>query len=170
MDYGASTIVAKGGDSAEQGDGTVVLEKVKTGERVVAKQELAKEVKVGMRMPSFKVLNQADARPWHFQELLPSNGTWRVVMFPGDVRKKDVKRRLAALGDKLGGEDSFLKRYTPQGMTYDGIFELLAVHKAPRREATIFDFPEVFRPWGESDGWDYWKIFVDDEVSLPLTV
>lgn len=35
-------------------------------ERVVGKQELATDVKMGMRMPSFQVLNQADARPWQF--------------------------------------------------------------------------------------------------------
>ena len=167
VDYGASTIVAKGGDSAEQGDGTVLLDKVKTGDRVIAQQDLAKEIKVGMRMPSFKVLNQADARPWHFQELLPSNGRWRVVVFPGDVRKADVKKRLNVLGEKLGGAQSFLKRYTPSGLKYDAVFELLTCHKTPRKEATVFDFPEVFRPWDESDGWDYWKIFVDDEVNSP---
>jgi phenol 2-monooxygenase len=27
----------------------------------------------------------------------------------------------------------------------------------------IFDFPEVFRQYDAVDGWDYWKIFVDDE-------
>ena len=168
VDYGASSIVAKAGDSAEQGDGTVVLAKVKTGDRVISKQDLATDVRVGMRMPSFKVLNQADARPWHFQELLSSNGTWRVVVFPGDIRPEAVKKRLAALGEKLGAQDSFLKKYTPRGQKYDSIIELLTVHKAPRTEATMFDFPEVFRPWGESEGWDYWKIFVDDAVSLSV--
>lgn len=28
-------------------------------------QSLAKEVLIGKRMPSVKVLNQSDARPWH---------------------------------------------------------------------------------------------------------
>jgi phenol 2-monooxygenase len=37
------------------------------------------------------------------------------------------------------------------------------VHSGPRTSATIFDFPEVFRPYHEVDGWDYWKIFVDDQ-------
>jgi phenol 2-monooxygenase len=40
---------------------------------------------------------------------------------------------------------------------------VLTVHSAPRQETTIFDFPAVFRPWDETDGWDYWKIFVDDQ-------
>jgi phenol 2-monooxygenase (NADPH) len=72
VNYGASVVVAKEGDSTKQGDGTDVMGKEAL--RVVTKQDLAKDVKVGMRMPSFKVLNQADARPWHFQELLKSRG------------------------------------------------------------------------------------------------
>ena len=162
VDYGASVIVAKEGNAEEQGDGTDVSGEDKT--RVDSVQERATDVKVGMRMPSFKVLNQADARPSHFQELLKSNGTWRVVVFPGDIRKPETKDRLASLGSKLASQDSFLKRYTPATERYDSVIELLAVHAAPRREATVFDFPEVFRPWDELEGWDYWKIFVDDEV------
>lgn len=59
--------------------------------RVVSKQDLATEIKVGKRMPSFKVLNQVDARPWHFQELLKSKGYWRLVVFAGNM--KDVRQK-----------------------------------------------------------------------------
>jgi phenol 2-monooxygenase len=161
VDYGVSMIVAKSGDAGEQGDGTDVS--VKGGGGVVSRQELASEVKVGMRMPSFKVLNQADARPWHFQELLRSNGRWRVVVFAGDVLDKGQKARIDELGKKLSEKGSFLKKYTPSGGKYDSVIEVLTVHSSPRQEVTIFDFAEVFRPWDERDGWDYWKIFVDDQ-------
>lgn len=116
-----------------------------------------------MRIPSVKVLNQSDARPSHFQELLPSNGTWRVVVFPGDVTQPRQKERLARLGEKLIAKNSFLKRYTPPTFRYDSVIELLIVHCAPRQEVIIFDFPEAFRPYDEVDGYDYWKIFVDAE-------
>lgn len=161
VDYGASMLVAKKGDAGEQGDGTDVG--VAGGGGVVSSQELAGEVKVGMRMPSFKVLNQADARPWHFQELLRSNGRWRVVVFAGDVLDKGQKARVDGLGKKLGGEGSFLKKYTPQGWRYDSVIEVLTVHSSPRHEVTVFDFEEVFRPFEAKDGWDYWKVFVDDQ-------
>ncbi|OAL35726.1 hypothetical protein AYO20_05107 [Fonsecaea nubica] len=161
VDYGASVIVAKSGDSTEQGDGTEVL-----GEqtlRVISTQDLAAGVQVGMRMPSFKVLNQADARPWHFQELLKSNGTWRLVVFAGDIVGNPAqKARLDALGEKLGSATSFLKRFTPPGGRYDSVIEVLSVHSSKRKAVTIFDFPAVFRPWDDRDGWDYWKIHVDD--------
>ncbi|KAK5955407.1 hypothetical protein OHC33_003045 [Knufia fluminis] len=161
VDYGASVIVAKSGSAKDQGDGTEVLGDEKL--RVVSSDGLATGLEVGKRMPSFKVLNQADARPWHFQELLKSNGTWRVVVFAGDIRDAAQKRRLDRLGEKLGGEDSFLRLCTPSGARYDSVIGLLSCHSAPRQETTIFDFPEVFRPWDENDGWDYWKVHVDDQ-------
>ncbi|KAK4986753.1 hypothetical protein LTR66_007786 [Elasticomyces elasticus] len=162
VNYGASVIVAKKGDAAEQGDGSDVAMK-KKALQINSNQSLATNVKLGMRMPSFKVLNQSDARPSHFQELLKSNGRWRVIIFPGDISIPQQADRLANLGNILAAPDSFLRRYTPSEARYDSVFELLAVHAAPRQKTTIFDFPEAFRPYDVRDGWDYWKIFVDDQ-------
>lgn len=167
VDYGASMIVAKDGSSKDQGDGTDVLEdkQQQKSTRVTSKPELATGIEVGKRLASFKVLNQADARPWHFQELLKSNGRWRVIVLAGNVTDSTQRERLEKLGDRLSSPDSFLKYCTPPDQRYDSVIEVLALHSAPRRSVTIFDFPEAFRPWHESEGWDYWKIFVDDEVS-----
>ena len=167
VDYGASLIVAKAGDSTTQGDGTDVMGGVDASHRLVSNQDLATNIKVGMRMPSFKVLNQADARPWHFQELLKSTGCWRLVVFAGDIKNGtnagNQKAKIDRLGAQLAGEDSFLKKFTPRTKRYGGVIEVLTVHASPRQETTVFDFPAVFRPWDERDGWDYWKVFVDDE-------
>jgi phenol 2-monooxygenase len=131
--------------------------------RAASNPEFASKCEIGMRIPSVKVLNQSDARPSHFQELLPSNGTWRAVIFPGDIRLPRQKERLARLGQQLASSDSFLKRFTPPNARYDSVIELLAVHAAPRREVDLFDLPEAFRQYDEVDGWDYWETFVDDE-------
>lgn len=161
VDYGASVIVAKEGDTADQGDGTDVS--VASAYRVVSSQRLAPDILVGKRMPSVKVLNQSDARPWHFQELLPSNGRWRVVVFPGDISQSAQKLKLEKVGAVFADKKSFLSSFTPPKARYDEVFEVLAVHSAPRTQTTIFDFPEVFRQYDEFDGWDYMKIYVDDE-------
>lgn len=161
VDYGASAIVAKPGESTTQGDGTDVS--VERSLRVTSKPSLATGISLGKRVPSFKVLNQSDARPSHFQELLKSNGRWRVVVFPGDV--VNISRqaaRLKVLGEKLAASDSFVRRFTKSGARYDSVFEVLLVHAGGRTETDIFNFPEVFRQYDELDGWDYWKIFVDD--------
>ena len=103
-----------------------------------------------------------DGRPWQFQELLPSNGRWRLVVFTGDIRQSEQRSKLEAVGSAIDDKNSFLRRFTPPTGPFDSVFELLAVHSAPRAEATIFDFPEVFRHYDEVDGWDYSKIHVDD--------
>ena len=153
-------IVAKEGSSAEQGDGTDVSGKA---EDARSKQELATKVSLGMRMPSFKVLNQSDARPWHFQELLKSNGRWRLVVFCGDVLDGSQSTKLEELGNKLNAPDSFIRRYTRSEAAIDSLIECLAVHASPRTKVDIFHFPLIFRPFTTTDGWDYSKICVDDE-------
>lgn len=114
-------------------------------------------------MPSCKVLQQSDARPWDFQELLPSNGQWRVVIFTGDISKPDQRQKLDSIGAFINDKGSFLHKHTPHAARRDTVFDILAVHRAPRKTMTIFDFPEIFRMHDEVDGWDYSKIFVDDE-------
>lgn len=162
VDYGASVLVAKPGSPVSEGDGTDAP-RATLKSRVSSKPEMATKIDLGMRIPSFKVMNQADTRPWHFQELLKSNGRWRVVLFAGDVADASQMARIHALGHKLSSQQSFVKRFTPPSARYDAVIEVLTLHSAKRTDFTIFDFPEPLRPFDERDGWDYWKIFVDDE-------
>ncbi|KFZ22777.1 hypothetical protein V502_02740 [Pseudogymnoascus sp. VKM F-4520 (FW-2644)] len=160
VDYGASLIVAKDGSSIDQGDGTDVG--VINSKRAVSKQQLATNVKLGMRMPSFKVLNQSDARPWHFQEILRSTGQWRLVVFAGDVSDKAQMSRVQKLGETLAAKDSFISRFTPAGKPINSVIEILTIHSAPRASTELHDFHDIFHPYSERDGWDYWKIYADD--------
>ncbi|KFY94209.1 hypothetical protein V500_03367 [Pseudogymnoascus sp. VKM F-4518 (FW-2643)] len=160
VDYGASLIVAKDGSSIDQGDGTDVG--VINSKRAVSKQQLATNVKLGMRMPSFKVLNQSDARPWHFQEILRSTGQWRLVVFAGDVSDKAQMSRVQKLGEALAAKDSFISRFTPAGKPINSVIEILTIHSAPRASTELHDFHDIFHPYSERDGWDYWKIYADD--------
>ncbi|KAE8315369.1 FAD binding domain-containing protein [Aspergillus transmontanensis] len=161
VNYGTSVIVAKEGDSTEQGDGTEVAANVQR--RVVSKTHLATKIDIGKRMPSFKVLNQSDARPWHLQELLKSNGRWRIIVFPGQLTVPQNMQRMQKLGDKLGSQDSFIRQYTPSGQPIDSLIEVLTVHAGPRTGVELLDLPEAFHPFDEQMGWDYWKVYVDDQ-------
>lgn len=152
----------KEGDAAEQGDGSDVAAKDKSLQ-ISSRQSLANKLNIGMRIPSFKVLNQADARPWHFQELLKSNGTWRIVVFAGNLGSRRQAEKLATIGRSLGAQDSFVRRFTPKSSNNESVFEILGVHAGRRQQTTIFDFPEIFRTFDERDGWDYSKILVDDQ-------
>ena len=159
VDYGKSLIVAKDGLAQEQGDGTEGID----GESAQSKPDLAVEVKLGMRMPSFKVLNQSDARPWHLQELLKSNGRWRVIVFAGDILSSSQGERIQRIGTELNAPDSFIRRYTPNSQSIDSVIEVLAVHSSNRKDVDVFDLPAIFRPFSPTEGWDYAKIYVDDE-------
>lgn len=164
VDYGTSLIVAKPGDAASEGDGSDVSAGSNKKPQVVGKQSLSSVIKLGMRMPSFQVLSQADARPWQFQELLKSNGRWRVVVFAGDIKQPAQKARVQALGEALARPDSFLHRYTPADAPIDSVIEVLTIHSSPRREVELLeDFHEIFHPFRKDVGWDYWKVFVDDD-------
>ncbi|CZT43526.1 probable FAD monooxygenase [Rhynchosporium secalis] len=160
VDYGASVLVAKEGNAQEQGDGTdMCLDKSK---RTMGNQALAANINIGMRMPSFQVLNQADARPWQFQEMLKSDGRWRIVLFAGDVSSAKQMERVTNLGSTLSGPKSFIRRFTPAEKKIDSLFDILTIHSAKRAETELHSFPDIFHPFDERDGWDYWKVFVDD--------
>jgi phenol 2-monooxygenase (NADPH) len=162
VDYGASIIVAKEGDLAEQGDGTnMSVAGQDEKKRVVGKQHLSSDIKIGMRMPSFQVLNQADARPLQFQELLKSNGRWRIVLFAGDLQNPHQWSRMTNLAQTLSHPLSFLSRYNGRSGPNSTI-EILTLHSSPRTSIEFLDLPDIFHPFFEAEGWDYWKVFVDD--------
>jgi phenol 2-monooxygenase (NADPH) len=163
VDYGASLIVAKAGDLAQQGDGTNISALGEEKDRVVGKQHLSTNIKIGMRMPSFQILNQADARPSQFQELLKSNGRWRLVVFAGDLQDPRQWERITRFGATLADPSSFLSRYNKAGGTANSVIELLTLHSSPRTSIELLDLPDVFHPYSEREGWDYWKVFVDDQ-------
>ncbi|KAF2138052.1 uncharacterized protein K452DRAFT_321418 [Aplosporella prunicola CBS 121167] len=148
VDYGGSMLVAKQGET-----------NVKAG-----KQHLAANVPLGMRFPSFKVMNQADSRPWHFQERLPSDGRWRIILFAGNISSPAQKERVEKFCAALDKPSSFLHRFTPASEPIDSVIEILTVHSAKRYETELLrDFPEILHPFSETRGWAYDKVYVDDE-------
>lgn len=166
INYGASTLVMKAGDAVHQGDGSAVTTSAAgqtTPEAFDKKQALATGLPVGMRFNSFKVLNQADGRPWHFQERLKADGRFRVVLFAGNILDPIQKTRVNSFCQALGAPDSFLRVATPPSSAIDSIVEVLTVHSSKRTETELLrDFPAILHLFDEHNGWDYNKVFVDD--------
>jgi hypothetical protein len=155
VDYGTSMLVAKPGSAADQGDGTDVASNQAT--KVVARQELATGVKLGMRFPSFKVLNQSDARPWEFQQKLRSDGRFRLIVFAGNVLDKEQQARLRVFCQRLT-ESAFLAEHLHKNI------DILTCHASKRVDVELLrDFPDVLHPFDEKLGWDYDSVYVDDE-------
>ena len=153
VNYGPSNLVAKPGDAAKIAQ-----------DEFDKKQALATGLPVGMRFNSFKVLNQACARPWHFQERLKADGRFRVVLFAGEILKPAQKARVDKFCQLLDSPSSFLHRATPKGKPIDNIIEVLTIHSSKRVDTELLrDFPAILHPFDDHTGWDYNKVFVDDE-------
>lgn len=58
-------------------------------------QSRAKNLTVGMRFPSSRVIRFCDALEMQFLKAFSSDGRWRVVIFTGDVRQIAASRRLS---------------------------------------------------------------------------
>ena len=162
VDYGASILVARPGDSADQGDVDDIGPVINGIDKVVGKQKLAINIKLGMRFPSFQVLNQSDARPWQFGQFLKSDGRFRIIILAGNLKDEKQWKRLQGFGELLAKPDSVIHRYTPSAKPIDSVIEILVIHSALRQEIELLDLHEIFHPFDEKRGWDYDKVFVDD--------
>ena len=162
VDYGASLLVAKPGKSTDQGDGTEIESDISVMGKVIGNQELANNIPLGMRFPSFQVLNQSDARPWQFCHFLKSDGRFRIVIFAGNLKDSPQWQRVQSLGEELAKPDSLIHRYKASKKPIDSVIEILLIHSAPRQEVELLDLHDIFHPFDEKLGWDYDKVFVDD--------
>ena len=62
---------------------------------------LAKNVMVGMRLPSAQVVRYCDSKPVQLMTSLKSDGRWRVMTFVGDLQLAQNQRNLAAVGTRI---------------------------------------------------------------------
>lgn len=159
VDYERSVLIAKPQKFAVVDDTTAIS----SHQPVTGKAELATGILIGKRLPSFKVLNQSDARPWHLAEFLRADGRFRIIVFAGDVTFPDQKFRVVRFCQALEAPQAAIKRVTPSDAPVDSVIQILTVHHAPRTSVDIFTFPELLRPFDGQKGWDYDSIFVDDE-------
>jgi len=152
-------------------------------EASISKQHLTSKIILGRRIPSCRILNQAEVRPVQLHDLLKADGHWRLVVFAGDLSNSTQRARFETLGKALASPSSCLQKYpfrdtdnnisTPliSGQLhkvesrYNGLVELFTIHAARRTSISLLELPEVFYgPWDEELGCDYWKVFVDDEA------
>lgn len=123
-------------------------------------QRLARHVPIGQRMPSFQVLNHASARPTAVAELLPSTGQWRMLIFAGEVTISSQMEKLKKLSSALADDRSCLQRYSRTGWQSIELFTFIA---GKRDETPLLSLPAIFHPYDEKLGWDYGRVFSDEE-------
>ncbi|RMJ23132.1 hypothetical protein PHISP_06002 [Aspergillus sp. HF37] len=121
----------------------------------------AKHISLGMRLPSVPVIRQADAACRQLAETLVSDGSWRLIVFPGDLRRPDRLDVLNAFADAFSARSHLLA--TTRGKRLSAICMVL-VHSSPRASVNLLDLPGTFHPFDDALGYDYWKVFADDSA------
>lgn len=159
VDYGANMLTtnstnALNGVRSEESD----FDTSQEVKQVDGKQNLATNVPLGQRFPSFKVVNHSDARSWHLGKWLKSDCRFRILIFAGDVSDPQQMKRVHDFAFKINSPESILRRCRKD--IYE-LIDILTIHCAPRDKVELSDFPEVLHPFDAQSGWDYDKIFVD---------
>lgn len=106
----------------------------------------------GMRLPDFQMVNQADGVPVTIHHRLAMNGQFRTLVFAGDISQEYNFQRLVKFGRWF---TTFQQRYVGA--------EVIVIHSAKRADVELMDLPDVFHPWNEQDGYNYWGVYADDE-------
>ena len=111
---------------------------------IVAKgsQSTLSNLVVGKRLPSRQVVTYSDARPRHLDQLMPSDGRWRLLALVGDVRHDSQLKAMYKLAAYLGT----LQRFTPPDRDVDGLIECLTIVATSRIAFNYESFPDALRP------------------------
>ncbi|GFF52711.1 phenol 2-monooxygenase [Aspergillus udagawae] len=131
-----------------------------------SRPSVARNLRVGARIPSVLIVNQSDSQACHLQQILPGTGQWNLIVFGGDIAGADQKRRVEDLADALNSPSSaFEKLNDPVSVARRGFPALgvYLIHCADRLSIELNDLSTVFRPWTK-DGVDYGRVWADGKA------
>ena len=131
--------------------------------RILSDSTLAPGIHIGRRMPSARVVCQAEAAPVNLANALPSNGKWRVMVFGGDITHSSQRNKVRNLGPPL---EQLRQKYNLSTQASRSPLEVVLVHRAKRTDFSVLDLHPVYRPWDDEVGYDYWRIFSDDAAEF----
>ncbi|KAL4885436.1 FAD binding domain-containing protein [Aspergillus karnatakaensis] len=127
-------------------------------------QEAAKNLIVGMRLQGVQVIRFCDAKVLKTVDALPSDGRWRVVVFPGDIRQQSASTKLNQLGEYLFSSHGPIQKYLSPGADIDSLIEVILILSGERLEIQQEQIPDAFWPTtGKYRMRDLHKIYIDDE-------
>ena len=124
---------------------------------------IAKNIALGQRLPSHKVVSQCDSTVVHLANALPSTGKWRILVFAGDLSSKKQRKVVHSLGETL---QNLQRKYSKDGSHATSTIEVLLLNSGSRASVEPLDLHEVYHPWDGAQGWDLWKIFSDDAADF----
>ncbi|KAK8088327.1 FAD-dependent monooxygenase [Apiospora hydei] len=124
-------------------------------------KESATRLEVGMRFPSAQVVRLCDAKAMQLVRALPSDSSWHIVVFAGDIRDGEVSARLDEVSRELS---DIMHEFVPEGVGPDSILHFVLVLSGRRTEIELQQIPEVFTPiTGKLQLKCLLNVFVDDQ-------
>lgn len=133
--------------------------------KIHSKPSLATKLTLGQRLPSYRVTNHLTAEVDHIHKALKSTGQWRILLFPGDLSNSTRFSKFQDLGHRLAGPSSFIRNCTSPSLPIDSVIEILTIHTSNRNDVAALELPDIFHPWSDSKGHDYFKMFARDNES-----
>ena len=120
------------------------------------RQDLATGFTLGKRFKSVNTVRVADAVPVHIGHHHRADGRFRIYAFADADRTA-----LNAWAEwMLSDEASPIRRFTPEGVDIDTVFDVKAVYQQPHHDVAIETVPKVFLPASGPYGLpDYEKIY-----------
>ncbi|KAH8896524.1 hypothetical protein GQ53DRAFT_779076 [Thozetella sp. PMI_491] len=122
---------------------------------------LAGKLVVGMRFPSTQVVRLSDARAIQLVTAMPANSQWHLVVFSGDILKRQAAEALKKCTADL---ERIVQTFTPQHQDMDSVIQALLVLKSDRSKVEVHHVPSLFTP--TTGRWKIkclHKVFFDDE-------
>ena len=131
----------------------------------MSKHHLAKNVTVGLRLPSTRLTRMADAKPMHLSEAIPADGRWRILVFGGDLSTAQNASKLQRLGEYLDSAESPIRLFTPPVQDIDSVVETLVILSGRRHSVDYPDLHKYFWPvTGKHRLRNLYKVLFDDEA------
>ncbi|KGU20721.1 hypothetical protein MGK_06133 [Candida albicans P57055] len=153
VDYEDSLLINKSKSKQDKNDDG-------DGDGLMVMNKLAPKIPIGRRLYSVKMISQADGRPIHIADRLSSDGRFRVLIFPGDIKQYPNNLKiLHSFQDLLDDSKNFLKKFTPLNAFQDSVIDIITIHNNNRHEVEIFDFPDFTHPLDYKHRCDYWKLY-----------
>lgn len=123
---------------------------------------IARYIKPGMRIDSVPVITHVDGVRTQLARSLISCGSWRLLVFTGDIRRQAIMDTLTEFAEAFSKFPSLASLGEVfSGKTGRPILELFLIHSSPVTSFELLDLPYIFHPFDEVLGWDYWKVFSD---------
>ncbi|CAG8895005.1 unnamed protein product [Penicillium egyptiacum] len=124
---------------------------------------LARNIKLGMRLPSTTVTCQCDGTSTHLTQRLTSDGSWKLLVFPAGLSEPGKMEALVKLADYLTN-NSYLA-HLPKGKDRNRrgpAIDVFWVHSSPRNTDKLLELRLIFHPFDEVMGWNHGRVFADE--------